>query len=106
MAALLYYDFACNVMTDHEYDALGEFVRDNWADVPPRLQFLIGHEWAEWDGLSGWTASGASFKISSRVHYGALSWAEHLGLGVESPREFAAVDYDLEADVEFAQIRG
>lgn len=106
MAALLYYDFGTNIMSDHEYDALGEFVRDNFNDVPPHLQFCIGHEWAEWDGLSGWTASGASFKITRRVHYSALAWARHCDILVENEREWAGVDYDLEADVEFAKIRG
>lgn len=106
MSALLYYEFSCNVMSDHEYDALGEFVRDNWEHVPEHLRFLIGEEWAEDDGLSGWTASGANFKYSRRVFYGALSWARHLDLYVVNEREWQMVDFDMGTGIEYDVSRG
>lgn len=106
MAALLYYEFSTNVMTDHEYDALGEFVKNNWDAVPGHLQFLIGREWAYDDGLSGWTPSGQSFKYSRRAFYGALAWARHLDVHVVNEREWNMVDFDMETGIEYDVSRG
>lgn len=100
MAALLYYEFSCNVMTDHEYDALGEFVRDHFEFIGPSMKFCIGEEWAKFDGLS-WTASGADFKYTQRVFYAALKWAEHENLAVVGVRHWRAVDMDLETGIEY-----
>lgn len=106
MAGLLYYEFSCNVMSDHEYDALGEFVRDNFDDVPPHLQFCIGKDWAEWDGLTSWTASGACFKYTRRLFYGALAWARHLDQHIQNEREWQMVDFDMETGIEYDTSRG
>jgi len=105
MAALLYYEFSTNVMSDHEYDALGVFVRDNFSTLNETLRFCIGEEWPIDDGLS-WTASGASFKYTRRMFYGALAWADHEGLRVDNRREWEMVDFDLETGIEYDQARG
>jgi hypothetical protein len=105
MAALLYYEFSTNVMSDHEYDALGIFVKDNFNHLSDTMKFCIGEDWPIDDGLS-WTASGAKFKYTRRLFYGALAWADCYGLRVENRREWKMVDYDLETGIVYDQARG
>lgn len=107
MAAILYYQMHTNVMSDHEYDALAVFVRDNFEHVSPVLQFCIDPQWAIDDGLTGWTSSGYTFKYTARLYYGAISWAEHMGVRLEDADkpDFQSVDMDLETGIEFANIR-
>lgn len=100
MASLLYYQFSNTVISDHEYDAMAAFVRDNFEAVPPKLRFCIGEEWAIDDGICGWTSSGFQFKYHQRLYYGAVAWG-----GLDDAPDFEMVDYDMANDVEFAVIR-
>jgi len=108
MAAIIYYELHENVMSDHQYDDLAAFVRDNFDHISPTLQFCIGREWCgENDGLeiTGWTSSGFNFKYTERMYRGAVSWMHHLGMWREAAPAFKADDIDLETGIVYANMR-
>lgn len=108
MASIIYYELHENVMSDHQYDALAEFVRDNFDDISPTLKFCIGEDWrGEFDGLeyTGWTSSGFNFKYTERMYRGAVSWMHHLGMWREAAPSFREDDMDLETGIVYAHMR-
>jgi hypothetical protein len=99
MASFLYYDCNAPVISDAEYDDLSLDVITGWDEISPTIQFCLGSA----DEIA---STGQGVKITQRLHYGALAWAEKiLGYRPDIP-EWDPIDYDLERDIAFSRIRG
>jgi len=99
MSAFLYYDCAAPVLSDAEYDSLSLDVIMGWDRISPTLQFCLGSP----DEIA---ATGYGVKITRRLHYAALAWAEtELGYRPEIS-DWEMVDMDLNTGIEYARIRG
>lgn len=57
VAAYMYYVLDDGPMTDHEYDAMSQYVADNWDQVDPVRQWMMGDP-------DSTRASGAHFKFT------------------------------------------
>lgn len=69
MSAYLYYQRNINVLSDGDYDAISEYVADNFDDLSEQMQWQL-------ESPEAIRATGNGIKITKRGESAAIAWYE------------------------------